>query len=108
MCEHINIPGHEGTIIVCGGRGRKKFCHCGRLGAFLCDWKIRTGSGAERLKTCDRPLCKGHATEVAPGKHLCLEHVKSWEAWKRAKYSQGIDPMPHGAPEQQNLFEGPL
>jgi hypothetical protein len=106
MCEHIKIPGHEGTMIVCGVRAKKKFCHCGRQEEFLCDWKVRTG--ADRTKTCDRSLCKTHAVEVAAGKHLCPEHGKSWEAWKRAKYAQGIDPMPHGAPEQQNLFEGPL
>lgn len=108
MCDEIKLPGTEGSVIICGLRAKKRFCHCRRPADFLCDWKIRTGSGADQTKTCDRPLCRSHAAEAAPGKHLCPEHEKSWQAWKRAKYAQGIDPMPHGAPEQQNLFPGPL
>lgn len=102
MCDHIDIPG-MGKVIVCGLRATKKFCHCGRAAAFLCDWKVRAGihlvSGHE-TKTCDRPLCRTHAVEVAPEKHLCPEHNKAWQAWKRAKSAQGF------VPEQQNLFPG--
>lgn len=32
---------------------------------FLCD-----GPGTTR-RTCDRPLCKAHATQTGPNKHLC-------------------------------------
>jgi hypothetical protein len=80
-CEHIKIPGHKGEIIVCGIRSRKHFCACGRACEFECDWK----TPIRKSGTCDRALCSHHAKEVAPGKHLCPEHQKAYEAWQRRR-----------------------
>lgn len=77
MCEHINIGGHG--VILCGGP-KPKFCACGRREEFQCDWKVIRG---RKAGTCDRSLCALHAKEVAPNKHLCPEHQRAYEAWKR-------------------------
>jgi hypothetical protein len=88
MCEHIQLPG--GGFVICGGRHKPKYCACGRAADFLCDWKV----SARNSGTCDRPICKQHAQQVAPGKHLCPEHQRAFEAWK----------VKH-PPAQQSLFE---
>lgn len=39
---------------------------CMDMSAYLCD-----GSSASEGKTCDRPLCQAHATQIGKDKHLC-------------------------------------
>jgi hypothetical protein len=102
-CERVDL-GDGSVAIICGGRRQKRFCSCGRNAPFLSDWKIQ----GKRSRTCDRPMCAVHGKEVSPGKHLCLEHQKAWDAWKRAKYADGVKPEPHGSPAQLGLFPGPL
>lgn len=74
--EHIKFPDGT-TAIICGMRGSKKFCSCGRVADLLCDWKVKT----KKSGTCDRPICRDHALEVAPDKHLCQEHQRAWADW---------------------------
>lgn len=90
-CEHLNIGGQH--VIICGAPTRKRFCACGRPCEFECDWK----TPLKKSGTCDRSLCSHHAKEVAPGKHLCPEHQKAYEAWKSR-------PRPEAQPEQMSLL----
>ena len=77
MCEHIKFP--DGTVgIICGTR-KARHCACGRAGEFECDWKVKD----KRSGTCDAPICSHHALQVGPDKHLCPQHQKTWEAWKK-------------------------
>ena len=75
-CEHIQLP-NGGVAIICGMRGRRKFCACGRACAFECDWKVRE----KKSGTCDAPICAQHAKQVGPDKHLCPLHQKAYEGW---------------------------
>lgn len=68
-------PGDHGPIFICGRLG--PHCaeeNCGRVGDLLCDYPVGDG------KTCDRPLCPSHATEVGPDLHYCIAHAEEW--WK--------------------------
>lgn len=94
MCEYLDL-GNGNFAIVCGTRKRTKFCKCGRAADLLCDWKMPEG------KTCDAPICRQHALEVAPDKHLCVFHQHAFEVWK--KKHPGFD-VRQG--EQGKLFEG--
>jgi hypothetical protein len=78
MCEHVKFPDGT-TAIICGMRGRQKFCACGRVGDFECDWKVKE----KRSGMCDAPICSHHALQVGPDKHLCPQHQKAWEAWQK-------------------------
>lgn len=81
-CETIKTPG-GGTAIACSRGRRVKRCHhCPQAAPFLCDWKVGEG------KTCDMQICKSHAQEVSPDKHLCPDHqaaYKEWQARRAAK-----------------------
>lgn len=96
MCERIEIPG-GGFAFICGGRGRHKFCECGRSAVALCDWKVPD----RKSGTCDAPICEKHRVTVAPGKDLCVFHQHAFEIWK--KKHPDFD-LRRG--EQGNLFEG--
>ncbi len=95
MCERRDL-GNGQFVMVCGGRRRVEFCSCGRVGKFLCDWKVP----AKQSGTCDRPICEDHAKEVAPGKHLCQECQKKYESWK-ARHPDAVPPATQGS-----LFDG--
>jgi hypothetical protein len=41
---------------------------CEQLSGYLCDYPISKG------KTCDRPLCDAHATEISKNRHYCPDH----------------------------------
>ena len=59
-------------VHICGELG--PHCEdCSDVSAFLCDFPVGKG------KTCDRHMCKDHATEVAPDVHYCKGHLKEWE-----------------------------
>lgn len=94
MCLHMKFE--DGTsAIICGTRQRRQYCACGRASDFLCDWKVRE----KKSGTCDAPICKAHALEVGPDKHLCPQHQRAFENWK-AKH-----PGADLAPPQASLFE---
>lgn len=78
MCEHVDF-GDGNFAVICGGRRRRRYCACGHQAPFLCDWKVKE----KRSGTCDLPICEKHALQVAPDKHLCPQHQKSYEEWKR-------------------------
>jgi hypothetical protein len=67
------------TAIVCGRLGRARKCwvsHCRTPSEKLCDWPVSD------KKTCDRPVCKRHATSVGPDVDYCPAHAM--EAGKKA------------------------
>jgi len=35
-------------------------------------------------KTCDRPICPDHATEIAPEIHYCAGHLLMWKEFRDA------------------------
>jgi hypothetical protein len=81
MCEHVVMPNGDRGLI-CGVRGGGSpalHCFCGRAAEALCDWKVP----AKKSGTCDSPICGLHSKQVARGKHLCPEHQRSFEDWKR-------------------------
>ena len=64
-------------MFLCGDLGS----HCGAcasVGDFLCDFPVGDG------KTCDMPLCEGHANEVAPNIHYCPGHMVLWKRFLNA------------------------
>lgn len=78
MCLRMPMP--DGTaMIVCGTREKRKFCACGRACDFLCDWKV----DGKKSGTCDAPICKHHAQQVGPDKHLCPLHQKAYADWRK-------------------------
>lgn len=75
-CHTVVVNGF--AAIVCGVRERRKKCSaagCSRHGELLCDWKIGDG------KTCDKPICPGHALHVGDDKDLCLDHREAYRQW---------------------------
>jgi hypothetical protein len=48
---------------------------CACMAELQCAWKLPRGA------TCSKWLCKAHALEVAPGKHLCPDHQKAYAEW---------------------------
>ena len=76
MCYWMNVDGHAVHV----NTGRKpKYCDCGHVAPFLCDWKMP----ANESGTCDKPICAKHAEQVGENKHLCLFHSRAWADWKR-------------------------
>lgn len=73
VCRTVNVGGIP--AIVCGPKPRRKRCACGALAPLLCDWKVKPG------KTCDAPICRSCAEEVAADKHLCREHQAAYKTW---------------------------
>lgn len=64
-------------MILCGDFG--PHCSvCASVGDILCDFPVGEG------KTCDMPLCDGHATEVAPNVHYCPGHMVLWQEFRDA------------------------
>lgn len=75
-CYVIHL-GNGDKAFLCGDLGP----HCGDakcmdLGANLCDFPVSDG------KTCDMPLCHGHAFEAAPGVHYCPGHALMWREFR--------------------------
>lgn len=52
--------------------------NCGDVGEYLCDFPVSDG------KTCDMPVCHGHAFEVSPGLHYCPGHTTMWREFRAA------------------------
>jgi hypothetical protein len=76
MCLKMQMP--DGSFgIICGGHARTKHCACGREADLLCDWKVKE----KKSGTCDAPICKHHAQQVGPDKHLCPLHQKAYADW---------------------------
>lgn len=102
MCEHTNIDGRH--VILCGMRGAKKFCSCGRVATFLCDWKVKE----KKSGTCDAPICATHAKQVAPEKHLCQAHAATFAVWKRNHPDVDVMRVASAVEKQIDLFPGIL
>lgn len=68
VCRTINTGGI--TAIVCTRGARPIRCKCGARGDKLCDWPIGDG------KTCDKPMCDRHATNVGKNLDYCKIHAK--------------------------------
>jgi hypothetical protein len=88
-CEHIHFPDGS-SVIICGLRRTKKFCSCGRIADFECDWKVPS----RKSGTCDHGICKAHAQQVGPEKHLCQEHQKAWADWQTRHGSVATEQQP--------------
>lgn len=103
MCLKLQTPDGD-EVLVCGGHARTRFCKCGRPADLLCDWKVP----GKKSGTCDEPVCKKCALEVAPDKHLCKAHQAAWESWKRRHGPEGVQRVlrPQAGPQslQQSLF----
>lgn len=78
-CYMIHPEG-GGTAFLCGDLG--PHCgdaNCGDVGTHLCDYPVGNG------KTCDMPLCHGHAFEAAPEIHYCPGHALMWREFRERK-----------------------
>lgn len=64
-----------GKLFVCGDLG-PHCADCAAVGDLLCDFPVGEG------KTCDRPMCATHASEIGPELHYCRTHVAMWEAYR--------------------------
>ncbi len=107
MCEHVKFPDGN-TAIICGMRTGRKWCvTCNRPAGILCDWKVP----GRNAGTCDAAVCAHHAKQVAPGKHLCPEHQRAFDFWRRRHpdvddaelHRRAQDP---DGPRQESLFQG--
>lgn len=72
-CETFNAGGV--TVIACSRGDRGKRCSapgCANKAPFLCDFALANG------KTCDRPICRAHATRPDPSKDIdyCGPHAR--------------------------------
>ncbi len=75
-CYRIHLEG-GGLGFLCGEFGP----HCGDsncmdIGTYLCDYPVGDD------KTCDMPLCHGHAFEAAPEIHYCPGHALMWREFR--------------------------
>lgn len=78
-CYIINMKG-GGRGFLCGNLDLP---HCGDancmdVGEYLCDFPVSNG------KTCDMPLCHGHAFEAAPNIHYCPGHALMWREFRES------------------------
>jgi hypothetical protein len=97
MCLKMQFA--DGTVgIICGTRQKVRYCSCGRASDFLCDWKMKE----KKPGTCDRPVCKSHAQQVGPDKHLCQEHRKAYADWLK-RHPEGFSTKP-ADPAQLSLL----
>ena len=75
MCEITTLP--NGTRVITCGRphARRMRCvTCHGMADLLCDGPAlpdRTMDGRDVPRTCDKPICRRHAVEIGPDKHLC-------------------------------------
>lgn len=77
-CYTINLKG-GGKAFLCGDLG--DHCgdaNCGDVGEYLCDYPVGDG------RTCDMPLCHGHAFEAAPDIHYCPGHTLLWREFRES------------------------
>ena len=66
-------------FFLCGELGPHCSDHrCGDVGTLLCDFPVGNG------KTCDKPICESHATEIGPDTHYCPAHAQMWLEWKQS------------------------
>lgn len=73
-CEPIEDKDGRVVGIVCCRDKRAARCSvpgCDRYATALCDWPTRSASG-----TCDKRLCRGHATNVGDDRDYCPAHAK--------------------------------
>lgn len=76
-----NVIKSGNTVAIVCGRGFQKKCSqpdCSRPGGRLCDFKLTNG------KTCDRPICIGHAVKQGPDLDLCPPHSKMVDDFSKA------------------------
>lgn len=68
-CSYVKLP-DGGVAIVKHAKPRRRCCAFCRItwDGLLCDFEVSPG------KTCDAPMCKRHAAEVGPDRHLCPVH----------------------------------
>ncbi len=69
------VVGDSGHIFMCGDLGIH-CADCGDVCEFLCDYPVGDD------KTCDRPMCKNHAHEIASELHYCDSHFVEWQKFK--------------------------
>lgn len=62
---------------VCGELG-PHCADCSAVGDYLCDFPVGDN------KTCDRPMCQGHAHEVGHNLHYCQAHYELWREFVHA------------------------
>ena len=104
-CSYVRLYASDFEGWFCG-RTRIPVCSapgCVREGVVLCD-----GHAQGRRRTCDKPLCLEHATEIAPDHHLCPEHAAGMlgavPGPRPVRYASAIDELtrcrddrcPHG------------
>lgn len=99
-CYHIRMSDGTTAIVCADGSKAKKCVECSRESKFLCDWKMPE----RKSGTCDAPICRDHALEVASDKHLCPWHQKAYELWKRKRAVAPLRESLDKAGEQQALF----
>jgi hypothetical protein len=79
MSYWMQLADGTSVHVNCAAKHNPKYCACGRIADYLCDWRMP----AKKSGTCDGPICKKCAEQVAPDKHLCPFHQKAFEHWKK-------------------------
>ncbi len=71
----IFVEGKYIPAIVCGRYGPAKYCVvCGTQDNIkLCDYPLH---GVKQGQTCDRPVCRMHATHQEPDVDYCPSHAR--------------------------------
>src|SRR5690606_9997292 len=60
----------KGNAIICSRRTRQRCAYCSNWSERLCDFQMTGG------KTCDTPMCVGHAHHAGPDIDYCREHAQ--------------------------------
>lgn len=76
-CEHLRDKDGNWIGVICGRGPRAPKCKfCSKTSTKLCDFPIH---GSKKGKTCDAPICDGHATSVGEDCDFCPHHCKQEE-----------------------------
>ena len=90
---YIHKDTYGNHIFICGSKDLGPRCReCSDLGDYLCDYPV----GNE--KTCDAPLCREHAFEVAEDTHYCPAHFAEWSKFVESGGIKGVleNVIPYG------------
>ncbi len=74
MTCYVGYTNEGVKFFLCGDLG-PHCSHCMDVCTFLCDYPVGDD------KTCDKPLCTNHATEIGHDLHYCVAHHEAFKTF---------------------------